>query len=600
MKNLKSIFFAAVAALFTLTSCGDDDYTYVVGSKASGAYLVAEKSTYVFTPGQEQVLTLKVARTEDAAAEEVTLSGDNDKFQVPASIAFSAGEKEKVLQIPFSMETGESEKLNLKITSTTSEYASGSLSLTVNCDYNWESLGLGTFTDAFFMDGTYDVEIMQNVDIPTMFRVIKPYDGPIEEEDYPSDFVLNGKQCEYIEFRLLSAGDELEGVTLTLDNLVYFSQAETGFNYPDLESDIVILHPSGSNKLRTELDYSFNKVEAYQEDGTPGIVQLAPRYQMVQDGRGWNYNQENNMIVITFPGFSPKDYTMDFTYSGRMTDLFGTTDYVQGVVTLGADIAAVRLAIASDETYDDVLAGLQDGTVEGMLVEKSGQVQVPTDLTTGHYYMLMVGLDGDGNVVATNDSDPARFFYTSSKEQWEVVGTGLYTYGADVYADLEEYSMSFYEGSETATLYKSTTTDGLYTIKPWGNAEANYGLVFWWDTETNELVVDGAETGDEDIYEYEGETYNDGPVVFYTLDMLGFSDYKSAYDPATTTFTFSGSYVSDEGWYGGVKETFVLNGSASARPMKARAQKVRQGKTHATPMSVKCALSPSKAMKIVK
>ena len=131
MKNIKSILFAAVAATLALTSCSSDDYSYSKGEKQAGAYLTAAKSSFVFTPGQEQVLNLGLGRTEYADAETVTLTGNNPAFQVPASVSFAAGEKDKTLSIPFSLETGESVSLTVKVTSATSAYGADSIVVNV-------------------------------------------------------------------------------------------------------------------------------------------------------------------------------------------------------------------------------------------------------------------------------------------------------------------------------------------------------------------------------------------------------------------------------------------------------------------------------------
>lgn len=596
----KSIFLTAIAAVLALASCGDgDDYSYAIGESSKGAYIVTDKSSFVFLPGQEQALNVKVARTVATDAETVTLSGDNAKFQVPASVAFAAGEKDKSISIPFTMATGESEKLTITITSTTSQYAPASVTLKVSCDYNWKSLGTGSFTDGFFMGDTYDVEIMYTPDVAGLYRVMKPYDAAIKAEGAPGGLSLNGKQCDYIQLRLLQVGEVLEGVTLTLPDLVYFDEAETGYTYDELASSISILHPSGSASLRTEADYSYNKVLDYQEDGkTPGLVQLAPRYLMTPDGRGWNYNQNNEMVVITFPGYSPKDYELGFKYSGNFADQFGKGEYALGSVTLGADVASARLAVATDANYDDVVAALAAGTT-GEVVEASGEVKVPVAGGSDHYYMVIVAFDEDGNAVAAEDF---RFFFTSCKEQWTVVGTGVYTYGAESLNVYDVDGMSFYEGTANATLYKSTTTDGLYTIKPWANAEANYGLTFWWDTASNEVIVDGADTGDEDIWEEEGETYNEGAVTFYELALVGVeAGYASFYDPASKTFNFYCTYLNAEGnWYGAVKETFVLDAAATSRSFSLTpfAKAKHHGKAHRINFMMKRALSAKKNIKI--
>ena len=560
--------------------------------------MTAAKSSFVYTPGQEQVLTLGVGRTEYSEAGEVTLEGNNPAFVVPPSVVFAAGEKEKDIAVPFTLNTGETAKLTVKITSATSAYAADSIVVTVKCDYVWESLGIGTYYDSFFFSEPYEVEILQCTAIPNMYRIVGAYQAAIEAGDI--DYNPDCPATKEIDITIYNTGDTYADQTIPFDGLVGYDVIHSGYynttnNY---NTEIYIYHPSSGFKNHDTPDtWAYNKVLSYQDAKSngvnlPGQIQLAPYYYM--DGLGgWNYADQDGSIIITFPGYVIRDYSVDFTYEGRQTDLFGTNDYAYGTVTLGEDVASVKMAIATDETYDDVLAGLIDGSIAGVTVEQSGAVQLPGVDGTGYYYVIMVVYNEEGEAV---DDAYSGFFFTSSKEQWTKLYDGVYTYEADSYNLTGFDGMSFYEGTENAAVYKSTTTEGLYTIKPWANAEANFGLVFWWDTESNNLYVEGAATGDEDIYEYQGEMHNDGPVLFYTLDMLGYTDYPSTYNPGTKTFTFNGAYVPDEGWYGGIAETFVVSDEPTAQNFKLKpfAQSKHQGMRHNSTFTMKRALSPMK------
>lgn len=601
MKSFKSIFFTAVAATLVLASCtSDDDYSYAVGEKSAGAFLTSAQSSFVYTPGQEQVLTIGLGRTEYSDAGTVTLQGDNAAFQVPASVNFAAGEKEKSVDIPFTLNTGETAKLTIKVTSATSAYGADSIVVNVKCDYEWVSLGTGKYYDAFFFSQPYDVEILQCTGVPNMYRIKGPYLAAINAGDIPADPAC--PPTEDIDITIINKGETYADQVVDFDGLVGYDVIHSGYFHSTYGAEVYIYHPaSGFKNHDTPDTWAYNKVVSYQETQScgvniPGQVQLAPYYYMDGVG-GWNYADADiaadGGIMITFPGYVVKDYSLAFKYQGRQTDMFGLADFAYGTVTLGADVAYAKLAVATDETYDDVLDGLMAGTLEGVTVEQSGAVQLPGVNGTGYYYVIMVAFDENGETV---DNDYSAFFFTSSKEQWTKLYDGVYNYGVEEVPVLS-VNMSFYEGSVNGSVYKSTTTEGLYTIKPWGSTtNPNYGLVFWWDTESNAIQVQGAETGDEDIYEYEGETYNDGPVVFYTLDLLGVP-VASFYDPDTKTFNFNGIYGCDAGWYGGILETFVVGDNASARrfhlaPFAKKSK--HQGKKQSLTVKMKHALSPVK------
>ena len=591
MKNIKSLLFAAVAATLALTSCSDSDYSYSVGEKSSGAYLTAAKSSFVFTPGQEQVLTLGVGRTEYAEAENVTLEGNNPAFQVPASVSFAAGEKDKTLSIPFTLNTGDNAKLTVKITSAKSAYAADSVVVDVKCDYVWTKLGKGSYYDTFLFTEPNPVEILQCDALPNMYRIIAPYTkAPLQ-----SGIDILYPQASEVDITIYKAGDTYAEKVLNYDDMVGYAPIHTGTDL-DYDAEVVVYHPAeGFKEHDTPDTWAYNKVLVYQDvtsNGVqiPGQIQLAPYHYMDGVG-GWNHADQDGTIIITFPGYVIKDYSASFKYEGRQSDIFDTKDFAYGTVTLGADVASVKIAIATDETYETVLAGLKDGSIEGVTVEKSGAVQLPGVDGTGYYYAILMVYNEDGEAVDVVESS---FFFTSKKEQWTKLYDGVYTYGVKEIPLLEN-NMSFYEGSVNGSVYKSTTTEGLYTIKPWANATANFGLVFWWDTETNILSVQGADTGDEDIYEVEGETYNDGPVSFITLDMFGLN-FPSTYDPATKTFTFNGAYATSEGLYGGIAETFVVGNPATSRAFKFApfAMSKHKGKKQNMTFSMKRALSPAK------
>lgn len=96
-KFFKYTFIALLGVLtLGLSSC-TDEYEYTPTSKTElggNAFLVSEGSTAKsFLPTAEQSFTFKVSRVDSTEAQTVGLSSSNEKFTVPATVSFAAGQK---------------------------------------------------------------------------------------------------------------------------------------------------------------------------------------------------------------------------------------------------------------------------------------------------------------------------------------------------------------------------------------------------------------------------------------------------------------------------------------------------------------------------
>lgn len=591
MKSIKSILFAAVAATLALTSCSSDDYSYSVGEKSSGAYMTAAKSSFVYTPGQEQVLTLGVGRTDYAEAGQVTLEGNNDAFQVPASVSFAAGEKEKSIDIPFTLNTGETTKLTVKVTSATSAYAADSVVVTVKCDYVWESLGTGKYYDSFFFSEPYDVEILQCTAVPNMYRIIGAYQAAIEagdiddNPDYPA--------TEEIDITIYNTGDTYAGQTITFDGLVGYDVIHSGYynTANDYNTEIYIYHPSEGFKNHDTPDtWAFNKVLSYQETQSngvniPGQVQLAPYYYMYGVG-GWNYADGDGAIIITFPGFVIKDFSMDVTYAGIFTS---TTDDPYAVVYLvpGEDVAEAKaVVVAASEDSEEVAAAIAAGTIEAVDATSS-QVNVPIPAgMTGKMKVVVAVLDeGEVKTVESVNFE----YYGGAPNPWVSLGTGILTdnfvvtmYSPDQVSvfDPLTYAVEVEENSDYPGLYRvvdafKTTAEFLECDYTSANLEINAidpdGVYF----ETQET---GMDDGDGMTYIASTGGYYLQNYDFATLKSLGyFGTLKDGVITLPTLTTQSGSsyqgiFMQGTGaWYAGTVGEFklVLPSAASAAAKRA-------------------------------
>lgn len=158
MKINKIFFGLACMSLFLMTSCykekGDD---YSPATKEAGAYLIAESSDVKFAADAEQILTLKIGRT-DASVSSVNLSCDNSKFNVPSSVTLSSDITD--VKIPFNMTGGTTEAVKITLTSSASPYGAKELALNVTRDFVWVNIGTGLFTSAFFGEA-WEQDVLQ-------------------------------------------------------------------------------------------------------------------------------------------------------------------------------------------------------------------------------------------------------------------------------------------------------------------------------------------------------------------------------------------------------------------------------------------------------
>lgn len=181
----------------------------------------------------------------------------------------------------------------------------------------FESIGTGTLHDNFY-EGETQVEILQDQDNKDVFKILNPYDG-----------ITNMKGSTYygsneLEIIIIGPGMTLYDINITKDDLVYFTPINTGYYYDEYKSYIDMYHPSAVRDFRSEDFWTYNKVLGYQNNGWPDKIQLAPYYYIDNVG-SWDYTQEDNVIIITFPRDPTgiKDVKTDEDKDVHIYDLMG-------------------------------------------------------------------------------------------------------------------------------------------------------------------------------------------------------------------------------------------------------------------------------------
>jgi len=566
----KSIYKLVMAlfAIVAFTACSDSDNDYqkatVTGNQVYFANTLPSTINISFDESTFEIPILRYV-ADEAITVNLELEDTTGFYSIPASVSFAQGEKEAKIVVTYDNEALEYNKYieaTVKITSAeyTTPYGNSSYTFSAGTPLTYTPLGTGTFIDSWFGANT-KVEIQQCDQKPNEYRIFKPYltyDG----DDY---FLMTGVMDNYLEITLLHPGDELAGVTITQEDLVRFPIYSSGAIHPSYADydPIWLVHPSSFSNLATEDKWLHNRVVEYQDNGQPGMIQLAPYFYINTLG-GWNNTQNDGIIEIYFPGFDPKDFDLAVDYAGVLTSVSGDVFAVANVEA-GADVASLKAAIvAADKDYIDVAFGIADGSIEAEEIASGNvNVAIPEGLT-GKLQLVVAGFDVEGELVS---AETAEFeYYGGGANPWESNGFGNYIYTM-VFAN-SDGSPYVDEGLEL----QYNSSEDVYRITNWG-----YGVdfTFTFNKETNIANVPAQATGwthsnygpvfvgESDDYAGE-EGWDDDDDGVKDPD-----DGPSYYDPDTQTFHFNVAYYVSAGYFDHGEETFTLTADQARSLMAA-------------------------------
>lgn len=340
----------------------------------------------------------------------------------------------------------------------------------------YESLGMGKFIDNFWEEGECDVEILRNTINPNIYRVVDPY-GSFGKGYYDDN------RSKFVEIQVLEPGDKVFDTEITKEDLVFFSRLNTGYLHSSYGAYVELFHPGYF--YDDESTYLANKVGGYQEDGTPGEFDLAPYFYMVGVG-GWNKTQDSGIVKVIFPGYTPKDYTLDITYRGIFTDTDEAT-YAVVAGEFGEDVENVKgVVLPGDVDLDAVADAIESGELEAVDLDITtpNNVNVPiAEDMTGALQVVLVVVDENGKVKAIA-SAPFEYYGKGDANPWVSLGTGLFVdnFVAPLYSGETPMATSPYE----VEVLENKDTPGLYrVVKPFAP-----GVHPWFDEESAESYTD--------------------------------------------------------------------------------------------------------------
>ena len=461
-----------VFALTAFTACSDSDSDYKWADVPTNAQVYFSNAL----PSQQNIskktnsFTIPVNRvkTDDAITVGISLQSDDNFLSAPASVSFAAGQSTTELTLSYDPESlvydeFKSATLTISDASYTTPYGASEYTFKAGVLSPYASIGTGKLVEDYYWGYNCSVNIMQNQENPNVFRI------------YGASAPVNGGSAsDYLEITVCKPGDTFRGVTVTQNDLVYFADYNTGYHHSTYDADIMWYHPSKFTASNPEEFWLHNVVLAYQEDGTPGQIQLAPRYYMDGVG-GWNASQSDDVIVITFPGYVPKDYSAAFACTGVFTDLSGSV-FAEGILELGADAQDVRAVVVSaDADADAVADAIVAGDLETTAVT-AGNIYVPIgEGLTGKLQVVVVVLDEEDAVKGVYASQFE--YYGGGANPWQSLGIGLYTedfIGSVFGADPVTYEVEIEENSEHPGLYRMLSPyDGKFPYNEDGDWDAS-------------------------------------------------------------------------------------------------------------------------------
>ena len=284
MKLKHSIIFMALLAITSMfASCSEGEYWDEYIEEAEKYSFVQAASKYSIE-ASETLTEVKVeilrSNTNGTVTLPITAKFNSEILSGAESVTFEEGSNKAVYTFSVgNMEIGFQYKAVLSIAEENVSVSGNATStITMVKNYNWISLGTGSYVDNFISGVAYPVEIMQAEGFE-VYRAMDPYTATMKNDDGEWGDWRNGKQCEYVEFWTNS------------DNTIGFDPIAVGVNYEAVAGQDIIAYPATAFKgLDPSKSRWYNEKTAF----------LAPYYYIDGVG-GWNYTTADGVIIITLP-----------------------------------------------------------------------------------------------------------------------------------------------------------------------------------------------------------------------------------------------------------------------------------------------------------
>lgn len=573
-KNLFPILFAA----FAFVACGEQDAEdYTSGSADAlgtygNVYFPTTSYSLELEPTEPTTYSVDIYRSDSTSAVTVPIKLEGDTDVITATDAtFAANQGKTTIEISFpNAVVGTS--YSVIISAENTSYLTP-CSFTVN-RVKWNDVGfyydedgnkvegycnytddlLTTFYDIENM--TYPVKVQERDDMKGYFRVFNAY-GAAYPYNEAGDYDDSQDYYIYIDATVAAKvyipSRCVQGTDWGYGNFIVYSMA--GYNLA-----------KGGDASPYYGTYANGKITFPAEALLFGMASY-------NDGGLYASNNNGMFSLVINPDLDPYQATIenDFDWEEVFTGEFesalldnvsqvalykgicnNTTD---GCDTTFANTYGTAYAISDMYAVDyPIYFAVKDGKITLPITDAqptgikalSEDVYATINTSASSFTDRVITL----NMTFTNEDGSityGTFDEVLSNITWSQVGTGTYTYLADMWGEgAADSGLALYQRDDEPSTYKIT------------NWLTGVDFMFTWDSETNKCVVAEQETG------YEHSSYGMINVMEtnkYSAKLA--EEASSYYDPATKTFNFNVIYFVSAGAFGYGVETFSLDAAIS-------------------------------------
>lgn len=438
----------AMLAVFGLAACDESDYEYVAPEAVTGTqvYFPTTNPTSIDLEGLTGEFTVPITRVDSTAAAVVTLevTSTSDKYTLPQSVSFAAGQKNAELSVSYAgLEYEDIDTLRFKLVDNSTPYGTSEYVVAVGCPAPWTPW-IGS-KDLWVRNGYAAAEW--------------PLSETANTCSYTYTQIFGGEDTDMLVYYRKSLIDS-EVAQIRIDNWCMGVTLILDYNP---KTHAISIEPQFTGYTDGGVgDFYITDVTHWQGAAIPGYESwYDPEKGQINLCTAWMAGANHSACYgygyeyVQLAGFYIPDYTVNAVLEGTLTDTNQDTYALLNVTAMGVDVESAKALVVSKE---DDAAAVADAIL-------AGDVEA-ADLVLGNNKLSLNDLTGELQVVvvsiANNELQSVKalafeYYGGGSANPWQSIGTGLYTdcFVAPMFSlEVPTYEVEIMENSETPGLYR--------------------------------------------------------------------------------------------------------------------------------------------------
>lgn len=584
--NYCTMLLVSVLA-FSLGSCTDEyEYTAAVAEGEQVYFSNALSSTVELNSNQSSI-QIPVNRIQRSGALTVPIEvtvPENSNYKVSSEVTFNDGDSVAYINVsydPSAIEYGKYDTITVAIKDAqyTTPYGASTYTFAAGLS-EWKTMS----SKGYFRDGivaslygldvsTYQVEVQENVLTPGKYRVVSPYG---EGTTFYSTYV----DIDSPVFKWTGETNTSIVIDATDPNYVYID----GDFYTGLDDGMAsdgqgalhvfsyvyyyMINGNSLDAIKANVPELFGKLE-------DGVITFPENCLLANFDGSMDpvYYANSADLAVALPGYEITDYSTSFTYTGRFTDVAGN-NYVQGTITLGADVASAKYIVAADgDDVNEIISAVNEGAIEANEIKSTSEVKVAIS-ESGKYNMIVIAYDAAGNMKSHSSTAFTFDIGGAGSANWTAYCTGTYdqNYYPNFVVDDSDNPVGnpFGSGTYSTTLYVDQNNPNHYKLDPW--LLNNLSLEF--NVDNGIITFSDVNTGVDSQTGYGNILVTNATSIMNNGTAYSFIDDDGNYVFGMMYYV---NYNNSYGWLGGALETFTPSGNGvAAKIMKRSAYSLKK------------------------